>query len=133
MSTTSLSRRNMESGHQPTDSQSSISMAVDADHLLALQQTVTLAEQRSTVSTYILCRVLIEIMTQTDLQSLTFETWYGGRFGTMKAYLGACRRSLQVLELPMAAPDPTIARMNFRRFGGYMIFTARGSSYVLTL
>jgi hypothetical protein len=40
---------------------------------VALQQTVTQAEQRSTVSTYILCRVLIEIMTQTDLQNLTFE------------------------------------------------------------
>ena len=60
-------------GHHPTGSQSSISMSVDADHLLALQQTVTLAEQRSTVSTYILCRVLIEIMTQTDLQNLTFD------------------------------------------------------------
>jgi hypothetical protein len=63
----------MEAGHHPTESQSSISMSVDADHLLALQQTVTLAEQRSTVSTYILCRVLIEIMTQTDLQNLTFD------------------------------------------------------------
>jgi hypothetical protein len=41
--------------------------------VLALQQTVTQAEQRSTVSTYILCRVLIEIMTQTDLNNLTFE------------------------------------------------------------
>lgn len=41
--------------------------------MLALQQTVTHAEQRSTVSTYILCRVLIEIMTQTDLQSLTLD------------------------------------------------------------
>lgn len=31
------------------------------------------AEQRSTVSTYMLCRVLIEIITQTDLQCLTIE------------------------------------------------------------
>ncbi|THH29458.1 hypothetical protein EUX98_g4742 [Antrodiella citrinella] len=52
-----------------------------------------------------------------SLQSLTFETWYGGRFGTMKAYLAACRRSLQVLELPMGASEPSIARLNFKRFG----------------
>jgi hypothetical protein len=41
--------------------------------MIALQQTVTHAEQRSTISTYILCRVLIEIITQTDLQCLTLE------------------------------------------------------------
>ena len=54
-----------------------------------------------------------------SLQSLTFETWYGGRFGTMKAYLAACRRSLQVLELPMGTPEPSIVRLNFRRFGTF--------------
>lgn len=41
--------------------------------MIALQHSVMQAEQRSTVSTYILCRVLIEIMTQTDLQSLTTD------------------------------------------------------------
>ena len=52
-----------------------------------------------------------------NLQSLTFETWYGGRFGTMKAYLAASRRSLQVLQLPMGACEPSIARLNFKGFG----------------
>jgi hypothetical protein len=41
--------------------------------MINLQQAVWQAEQRSTVSTYILCRVLAEILTQTDLQSLNFE------------------------------------------------------------
>ncbi|RMZ72481.1 cell morphogenesis [Pyrenophora seminiperda CCB06] len=68
----SLSRRNTESTHHP-DHQSVSSMTSGPDHIIALQQTVTQAEQRSTVSTYLLCRVLIEIMTQTDLQALTFE------------------------------------------------------------
>lgn len=52
-----------------------------------------------------------------SLQSLNFETWYGGRFGTMKAYLAACRRSLQVLTLPMGTTGPSIARCNFQRLG----------------
>jgi hypothetical protein len=43
------------------------------EHMITLQQTVAQAEQRSTVSTYILCRVLIEIITQTDLQCLSIE------------------------------------------------------------
>ncbi|EDU42243.1 cell morphogenesis protein (PAG1) [Pyrenophora tritici-repentis Pt-1C-BFP] len=68
----SLSRRNTESTQQP-DSQSANSMAPGPDYIIALQQTVTQAEQRSTVSTYLLCRVLIEIMTQTDLKNLTLE------------------------------------------------------------
>ncbi|KAJ6200357.1 cell morphogenesis N-terminal-domain-containing protein [Bipolaris maydis] len=67
-----LSRRNTESTQQP-DAQPTASVSSPAEHILALQHTVTQAEQRSTVSTYILCRVLIEIMTQTDLQNLTFE------------------------------------------------------------
>jgi hypothetical protein len=70
-----LSRRNTEPV-QPLDNQSAASAASAAsgpEHIVALQQTVTQAEQRSTVSTYILCRVLIEIMTQTDLHNLTFE------------------------------------------------------------
>ena len=52
---------------------STTSIAAGAEQLLALQDTVTLAEQRSTVSTYILCRVLIEIMSQTDIQNLTVD------------------------------------------------------------
>jgi hypothetical protein len=52
---------------------STTSIAAGAEQLLALQDTVTLAEQRSTVSTYILCRVLIEIMSQTDIQNLTLD------------------------------------------------------------
>ncbi|KAI4682406.1 uncharacterized protein J4E88_005296 [Alternaria novae-zelandiae] len=67
-----LSRRNTEPVQQ-LDNQSAASVASGPDHIVALQQTVTQAEQRSTVSTYILCRVLIEIMTQTDLHNLTFE------------------------------------------------------------
>jgi hypothetical protein len=68
-----LSRRNTEPLHQHLENQSTASVASTPEHALALQQTVTQAEQRSTVSTYILCRVLIEIMTQTDLQNLTFD------------------------------------------------------------
>ncbi|EFQ94767.1 hypothetical protein PTT_07455 [Pyrenophora teres f. teres 0-1] len=68
----SLSRRNTESTQQP-DGQSGNSMPPGPDYIIALQQTVTQAEQRSTVSTYLLCRVLIEIMTQTHLKNLTLE------------------------------------------------------------
>lgn len=41
--------------------------------MVALQQSVAQTEQKSTVSTYILCRVLIEIITQTNLQDLTMD------------------------------------------------------------
>jgi hypothetical protein len=58
---------------QHLDNPSTTSVASGPEHIVVLQQTVTQAEQRSTVSTYILCRVLIEIMTQTDLHNLTFE------------------------------------------------------------
>jgi hypothetical protein len=58
---------------QHLENHSTTSVASGPEHIVALQQTVTQAEQRSTVSTYILCRVLIEIMTQTDLPNLTFE------------------------------------------------------------
>lgn len=68
-----LPRRNTEPLHQHLDHQPTTSIASGPEHMLALQQTVTQAEQRSTVSTYILCRVLIEIMSQTDLQNLTFD------------------------------------------------------------
>jgi hypothetical protein len=68
----SLSRRNTEPV-QHLDNPSTTSVASGPEHIVVLQQTVTQAEQRSTVSTYILCRVLIEIMTQTDLHNLTFE------------------------------------------------------------
>lgn len=68
-----LPRRNTEPLHHHLDHQSTTSISSGPEHMLALQQTVTQAEQRSTVSTYILCRVLIEIMSQTDLQNLTFD------------------------------------------------------------
>ncbi|KAF1362791.1 hypothetical protein EJ07DRAFT_153027 [Lizonia empirigonia] len=66
-------RRNTESSQHLPENLSTTSIAAGAEQLLALQDTVTLAEQRSTVSTYILCRVLIEIMRQTDIQNLTFD------------------------------------------------------------
>ncbi|KAF1831086.1 hypothetical protein BDW02DRAFT_532702 [Decorospora gaudefroyi] len=69
----SLSRRNTEPANQHPDNHATTSGVSGPEHVVALQQTVTQAEQRSTVSTYILCRVLIEIMTQTDLHNLTFE------------------------------------------------------------
>ncbi|KAJ4368077.1 Cell morphogenesis protein PAG1 [Neocucurbitaria cava] len=68
-----LPRRNTEPLHHHMDNPSTTSVGSGPEYMLALQQTVTQAEQRSTVSTYILCRVLIEIMTQTDLQNLTFD------------------------------------------------------------
>jgi hypothetical protein len=43
------------------------------DHVTTSQETVTQAEQRSTVATYILCRVLIEIINLTDLRTLTLD------------------------------------------------------------
>ncbi|KAF1993594.1 hypothetical protein P154DRAFT_567906 [Amniculicola lignicola CBS 123094] len=67
-----LPRRNTEPLHSMADTQNQSPIA-GPEHMVLLQQTVTQAEQRSTVSTYILCRVLIEIITQTDLQSLTPE------------------------------------------------------------
>ena len=71
---TLLPRRNTEPLHQhQPDSHPTSSISSGPEHLLALEKTVTQAEQRSTVSTFILCRVLIEIMTQTDLHSLTFD------------------------------------------------------------
>jgi hypothetical protein len=64
-----LLRRNTEPVHQ-LEGQSTASLA-GPEYMLALQQTVTQAEQRSTVSTYILCRVLIEVLAQTNIQNLT--------------------------------------------------------------
>lgn len=58
-----------------------------------------------------------ELPGSSSLRSLTFETWYGGRFGTMRAYLVACRRSLQTLQLPMGALESSVARLNFKRLG----------------
>ncbi|ORY16772.1 cell morphogenesis N-terminal-domain-containing protein [Clohesyomyces aquaticus] len=68
-----LPRRNTEPAQNFADGQASVPITSGPEHMIALQQTVTHAEQRSTVSTYILCRVLIEIITQTDLQCLTFD------------------------------------------------------------
>lgn len=41
--------------------------------MTAKQEFVAQAERRSTVSIYILCRVLVEVICQSDLQSITFE------------------------------------------------------------
>lgn len=68
-----LPRRNTEPLHNTADSHISAPHVPGPDQMLALQHTVTQAEQRSTISTYILCRVLIEIMTQTDLQCLGID------------------------------------------------------------
>ncbi|CAI6342287.1 unnamed protein product [Periconia digitata] len=65
-----LPRRNTEPVHT-ADSHAATNVATDPEQLHALQQTVTQAEHRSTVSTYILCRVLIEIISQTELKHLT--------------------------------------------------------------
>ncbi|PVH94930.1 hypothetical protein DM02DRAFT_173569 [Periconia macrospinosa] len=67
-----LPRRNTEPLHT-LDNNTVTNVATDPEQMLALQQTVMQAEQRSTVSTYILCRVLIEIISQTKLQHLTAE------------------------------------------------------------
>ncbi|KAF2199893.1 hypothetical protein GQ43DRAFT_98776 [Delitschia confertaspora ATCC 74209] len=68
-----LPRRNTEPGQIPGDSHGSMSAALSPAGMAALQQSVLQAEQRSTVSIYLVCRVLIEIISQTDLQSLTPE------------------------------------------------------------
>ncbi|KAF2010010.1 hypothetical protein BU24DRAFT_414452 [Aaosphaeria arxii CBS 175.79] len=70
---TVLPRRNTEPVQSVGDHASSGSISSSPENILVLQQVLAQAEQRSTVSTYILCRVLIEIITQTDLQSLTVE------------------------------------------------------------
>jgi hypothetical protein len=67
-----LPRRNTEPVQQ-TDGHSAQPLLTGPEHISSLQQTVTHAEQRSTVSTYILCRVLIEIISQTQLFYLTTD------------------------------------------------------------
>lgn len=66
-----LPRRNTEPPHAADSHPSGPSTA--PEQLVSLQHQVWQLEQRSTISTYILCRVLIEILGQTDLQSLTPE------------------------------------------------------------
>ncbi|KAL1593201.1 Cell morphogenesis protein PAG1 [Paraconiothyrium brasiliense] len=67
-----LPRRNTEP-LQIVDSHAAAAAATSPEYMVALQQTVAQAEQRSTVSTYILCRVLIQIISQTTLESLTID------------------------------------------------------------
>ncbi|KAF2273521.1 cell morphogenesis protein-like protein [Westerdykella ornata] len=70
--TSVLPRRNTEPLHVASDGQTPITQAVAQERsIVALQHATWQYEQRSTISTYILCRVLIEIISQTDLQSLT--------------------------------------------------------------
>ncbi|KAF2645515.1 cell morphogenesis protein-like protein [Massarina eburnea CBS 473.64] len=64
-----LPRRNTEPPNLPDHGMSHANGA----ELAVLQQTVAQAEQRSTVATYILCRVLIEIISQTELERLTTD------------------------------------------------------------
>ncbi|KAJ4301613.1 Cell morphogenesis protein PAG1 [Kalmusia sp. IMI 367209] len=67
-----LPRRNTEP-LQPSDSHGTASVTASPEYMVALQQTVAQAEQRSTVSTYILCRVLIQIIQQTNIDALTVD------------------------------------------------------------
>ncbi|KAF1964648.1 hypothetical protein BU23DRAFT_561768 [Bimuria novae-zelandiae CBS 107.79] len=67
-----LPRRNTEPV-QIADPHAAGSVATSPEYIHALQQTVIQAEQRSTVSTYILCRVLIQIISQTTLEALTVD------------------------------------------------------------
>lgn len=69
-----LPRRNTEPLHTLNDGQSSSSsVSSSANATLARQQAVFQAERRSTVSIYLLCRVLIEIISQSDLAYVTRE------------------------------------------------------------
>ena len=68
-----LPRRNTEPGQTFGDGHGTMSVSVTPASINALQHSVLQAEQRSTVSIYLVCRVLIEIISQTDLQSLTLE------------------------------------------------------------
>lgn len=72
-----LPRRNTEPLHtlsSSTDSLSPVPSVHDSqDKITMIQHNIWQLEQRSAISTYILCRVLIEIFNQTDLQSLTLD------------------------------------------------------------
>jgi hypothetical protein len=72
LSPSGLPRRNTEP-LQLADPHAATAAASSPEYMVALQQTVAQAEQRSTVSTYILCRVLIQIINQTTLESLTVD------------------------------------------------------------
>jgi len=65
-----LLRRNTEPGHpgQPVDTS-----ALPSPSIAAMQTTVAQAERRSTVSIYILCRVLTEVIGQSSLACITPE------------------------------------------------------------
>ncbi|KAF2816182.1 uncharacterized protein BDZ99DRAFT_471444 [Mytilinidion resinicola] len=69
-----LPRRNTEPMHAFSDGQpSATSVSTSPNVILLRQQAVFQAERRSTVSIYILCRVLIEIIGQSDLACVTLE------------------------------------------------------------
>ena len=102
-----LPRRNTEPLHHHVDNSSSASVT-GAEHLLMVQQTVTQAEQRSTVSTYILCRVLIEIMAQTDLQNLTFEM---------------AERLLGLFYTQLSTLDPDLVEISPLNFANWTIYS----------
>lgn len=70
----SLVRRNTEPFHQGGHAgPGSHDNALTRDSIAAKQEYVAQTERRSTVSTYILCRVLIEVICQSQLSSITPE------------------------------------------------------------
>ncbi|KAL1838263.1 hypothetical protein VTJ49DRAFT_2856 [Mycothermus thermophilus] len=70
----SLQRRNTEPVQPGATATSDVSSAASGQiSLAARQEYVAQAERRSTVSIYILCRVLLEVMTQSTLAAITPE------------------------------------------------------------
>jgi hypothetical protein len=103
-----MPRRNTGSSQHLPENLSTSSIAAGAEQLLALQDTVTLAEQRSTVATYILCRVLIEIMSQTDIQSLTYDM---------------ADRLLSLFYTQLTTIDPDMVEVSNLQRANYVIFS----------
>ncbi|TPX07344.1 uncharacterized protein E0L32_010766 [Thyridium curvatum] len=68
-----LQRRNTEPLHTLAGNVGSDGLTVGSGSLAAKQEFVAQAERRSTVSIYILCRVLLEVISQSSLSSITPE------------------------------------------------------------
>ncbi|KAK4457324.1 cell morphogenesis N-terminal-domain-containing protein [Cladorrhinum samala] len=68
-----LQRRNTEPVHPLGVGAASETLAGGQASLAAKQEYVSHAERRSTVSIYVLCRVLLEVMRQSTLASITLE------------------------------------------------------------
>lgn len=69
---------------------------------------MTQAEQRSTISTYILCRVLIEIIAQTDLEKLTFDM---------------ADRLLGLFYGQLSTVDPELVEMSFLNQANWTVYS----------